>query len=429
MKIYSFIMLALALSCSFSACKKKDEPKAWTSGPIEGYTVTPIPGGATITYNIPRDPDILYVMAEYTRNGKVFTEKSSVYKNTLTIVGFNTTDNVKVTLYKINKQEQRSEPFKLEFVPLKSLVSIAQDSLKMVTGFGGIGASWSNPEATELGVRLMVKNENNELVTKEMYYSSTKNEKHAFRGFENKEYTFAIAFEDKWGNISDTTYFTTTPYFETLVPKPYADYRSSIPYDNTSSYSKSSTHVWGTVYDNIVNTYGHGWLSAPGSSGLSITFDMKQVVKLSRIVIHGYHRNSPYGQVNITQFEAWGIKKIDFTKLKDLPYWLDKTSVRDGAIHGVNPTTVLPDRTFKFDWEYLGWHAITRYDQMVPPDNIGVLNISANGSEYEIPLDAKPVRYVRIFVREDAGVMPPPARNYFSMGEISFYGDNTVPQQ
>lgn len=429
MKKYSFIMVALALFCSFSACKKKDGQKAWTPGPIEGYTVMPINGGATITYNIPRDPDILYVMAEYTRNGKVFTEKSSVYKNSLTIEGFNTTNKVKVTLYKVNKREQKSEPFELEFTPLKSLVSIAKDSLKMEPGFGGIEASWSNPKVTELGVRLMVLDENNKLVTKEMYYSSTKDEKHAFRGFEHKEYTFAIAFEDKWGNSSDTTYFTTTPFFETLIPKPYADYRSSIPYDNTSNLSGASSHVWGTLYDNIVNTSGHGWLSAPGSSGLSITFDMKQVVKLSRIVIWGYHINSPYGQVNITQWEGWGIKKIDFTKLTDLPYWLDETSVRNGAIHGVDPTTVLPARTFKDDWEYLGWHAITRYDKMVPPDQEGILNISANGSEYDIPLDAKPVRYVRLFVREITGIMPPPANNYFSMGEISFYGDNTVPQE
>ena len=51
-----------------------------------------------------------------------------------------------------------------------------------------------------------------------------------------------------------------------------------------------------------------------------------------------------------------------------------------------------------------------------------------SGAEYEMPIDAKPVRYVRIFAREVAGNMPPPSNNYFSMGEITFYGDNTVPQ-
>ena len=65
---------------------------------------------------------------------------------------------------------------------------------------------------------------------------------------------------------------------------------------------------------------------------------------------------------------------------------------------------------------------------MVPPDNQAVLNLGANGTEYTVPIGAKPVRYIRIFAREVAGIGPPSSNNYFSMGEISFYGDNTVPQ-
>ena len=430
-----FIMSVFALSVFFGCKPEKDRPSGgtWDSEPLKGYKVTPINGGATITYDIPRDPDILYVMAEYERNGKVFTEKSSVYKNSLTIEGFNTTDNVQVKLYKVNKQEQRSEPLEVEFVPLESLVKIAHNSLTMVPGFGGVIATWKNPKTTELGVRVMYKDEtkNNELETKEVYFSSLDSDRHSFRGFESKQTTFGLTFEDKWGNISDTTWFTTTPFFETMISKPYVDYRASIPYDNTTTINTAAAHQFYTLYDNIVNTSGHGWLTKSGSSGLSITFDMKQVVKLSRIVIHGYHINSVYGQVNITQWEAWGVKKIDFDKLADRPYWLDEYSVRNGNLTGagVGTATALPSTTFKDDWEYLGWHAIPRYDRLVPPDNAAVLALAANGTEYEIPIDAKPVRYVRIFAREVASLMPPPTSNYFSMGEITFYGDNTVPQE
>src|SRR5690606_27798930 len=140
-----------------------------------------------------------------------------------------------------------------------------------------------------------------------------------------------------------------------------------------------------------------------------------------------YHRNAQYGQVNITQFDAWGIDEIDYNKLTDRPYWLDETSVRDGNIQGVDGidnATQLPARTFKDDWEYLGWHAIERFDRMVPPDPQGQTSQAENGAEYEIPIDAKPVRYVRIFVRESQGIMPVPISNYSSMGEITFYGDN-----
>jgi hypothetical protein len=262
-----------------------------------------------------------------------------------------------------------------------------------------------------------------------MFFSTSKHEEHVFRGFESKETKFGLSFEDKWGNISDTTWLTAKPFFETLIPKPYTDFRASIPYDNTSTlYGSGSRYDISHVWDKIVNTSHNGWLTAPGNSGLSFTIDLGQVVKLSRIVIHGYHRNSPYGQVNFTKWEGWGTKKIDYDKLSDKDYWLDEYSVRNGAIHDVPNTYVLPDRTFEDDWQYLGFHSIVRYDLMSPPDLQGIANISQNGSEYIMPLDAKPVRYVRIFVRMDGNSMPPPANNYFSMGEITFYGDNTVPQ-
>ena len=212
MKKYSFIITLGLLAFCFFSCQNENAIKSWNPGAIAGYSVTPIYGGATISYTIPDDPDILYVMAEYERNGKVFTEKSSVYKNTLTIQGFDTQNTVKVTLYKVNKEEQRSEPVTVEFQPLESLVAIAKNSLKFTTGFGGIIASWDNPKETELGVHLMVEDSTNQLVSSERYFSSMKNENHAFRGFEAKETTFAIAFEDKWGNISDTVRFTTLPF-------------------------------------------------------------------------------------------------------------------------------------------------------------------------------------------------------------------------
>ncbi|WP_257668329.1 DUF4959 domain-containing protein [Parapedobacter tibetensis] len=433
MKKYSFIITALALmlaTCTESDIKRPSGG-TWSTGPLTGYTVTPINGGATITYDIPRDNDILYIMAEYERNGKTFTEKSSVHKNELTIEGFNTTSPVKARLYKVNKQEQRSEPLEIEFEPLEGLITIAKNSLNMIPGFGGIVASWQNPGNTEFGIRLLVPDDQGELVTREMYFSSTEDDRRSFRGFEPEETTFGVAFEDKWGNISDTTWLTTTPLFETVVPKPYVDFRASIPYDNPTNLAGRDINV---LWDNIVNTSRHGWLTQPGAgNGLSMTIDLGQVVKLSRIVIHGYHVNSVYGQANMTQFELWGSDDIDFAKLSDRPYWLDETSVRDGnfsnaVANQLDVMTPIPDHTFKDDWQYLGWHAIPRFDRMVPPDPQGALNLAANGTEYEMPLDARPVRYLRLFVREITGLMPPAPNNYWSMGEFTAYGDNTVPQ-
>lgn len=425
----SYYILALLVAISLYSCEDVQtgprEPSGpWNAGPITEFTVTPINGGGEITYTIPDDPDILYVLAEYERNGKIFTEKSSIHTNKITIEGFHRVDRVKATLYAVNKYEQRSAPVEVEFEPLESLIDIAFNSLRVIPGFGGIVASWDNPKATELGVRLMTFDDSlyHDLVTREMYYSQIQKERHAFRGYEAVETQFALSFEDKWGNVSDTLHLTTTPFFETMVPKPYADFRSSIPYDNTSNLN-TTTYGIEKLWDGIVNTSFNGWLTGNGFSGRSITIDMKQKVKLSRIVHHAYHVNSVYGQRNITQMEIWGTDEIDYTQLGNRDYWLDSISVADGYIHNVDPSLAmnLPKPNFKDDWEYLGWHNVPIYTAAAD-----IQQLAQEGAEYEMPLEAKPVRYIRIYVREITFTQY--LDNYFSMGEITFYGDNTIPQ-
>ncbi len=355
MKKISFIIALGLFVFFFFSCYEELDTKTtmgdWNSGPITEYTVTPINGGATITYTIPNDPDIMYVMAEYERNGKFFTDKSSIFKNELTLEGFHKQNLVKAKIYKVNRDNQKSAPVSIEFEPLESIVSMAQKTFELMPGFGGIIANWDNPLMSELGVSVLVEDstDNAKLILKDVYYSAMEKDAHSFRGFPAKETAFAFYIEDKWGNISDTIRYITTPFFETMIPKPYADFRASVPYDNATDYD--ATRVFPKLWDNIVNTSAHGWLTKPSNSGLSITFDMKQVAKLSRIVIHNYHINSMWGQANASQWEVWGIAKFDNTKMADKPYWLDEFSVRIGALEkaGVMPTTVLPERTFKDD--------------------------------------------------------------------------------
>jgi hypothetical protein len=251
-----------------------------------------------------------------------------------------------------------------------------------------------------------------------MYYTQMEEEKHSFRGFEAVETTFALSFEDKWGNISDTLQLTTTPFFEVQVPKPYADYRAHIPWDNTTNLGNFTL---AGLWDNIVNSSRNGWLTQQGSSGLSITIDLKQRVKLSRLIHHFYHVNSPYGQVNASSLEIWGTDKIDYDKLADKDYWLDSLSVATKHIKGLDPTYPIPERTFKDDWQYLGYHSIPVYT-----NQSDIRALAANGAEYDMPIEAEPVRYIRIFVR--AITLGMREDNYFSMGELTFFGDNTVPQ-
>ena len=431
MKINSFVLILVVslLPPFLLGCGEEDNNLRtmgeWDSKPIENYQVTPIYGGAKISYTVPNEKGLLYVMAEYERNGKVFTEKSSIHSNELVIEGFHNVDHVKATLYKVNDREQKSKPLHIEFEPKEYIINIAQRSLKLLTSFGGIVGEWNNPMKTALGVRLMIPDslDNKKFVTTEIFYSTDEAGRYPFRGLKPVLTTFALLIEDKWGNSSDTIYFTTTPYFETMIPKPYADFRASIPYDNASTLNEQARFAFSNLWDNKVNQSAHGWLTNPGASGLSVTIDLKQRVKLSRMITHAYHINAPFsGNVHPTTIEVWGTDKIDYDKLLDRPYWLDEWSVRRGYIKEVDVTTPMPERTFKDDWVYLGLHRTER-----PADKTLERQMAVTGFQYELPLDAGPGRYGRIFARE-VDTSAPRADCYFAFGELTFYGDNTIPQ-
>ncbi len=436
MKIYSYILTVLVFCFAFYACEEvpvtapKEPSGPWNVAPLSaaGLSIENINGGAIVTYEIPNDPDIMYVMAEYERNGKIFTEKSSIHHNTLSIEGFHRVDHVKAKLYKVNKFEQRSEPLEIEFEPKESVIDIASKTIQLMPGFGGITAIWENPLQTELGARLMTYDDSlyHRFDDREMVFSTIEKDTVKFRGTEGYppvETLFGLVFEDKWGNVSDTIEILTTPFFETMIPKPYVDFRAQIPFDNITNLNTSTYNI-SKLWDGIVNTGFNGWLSQNGGSGLSITIDMKQTVKLSRILHHFYHVNAPYGQANVVAWEIWGTDKIDFASIPSNTYWLDSLSLVTGHIHNQDPTQILPERTFKDDWQYLGYHQAPYYTAAADRNEL-----AARGNEMEMPLDARPVRYIRFFVRKMTSFVNPPLSNYFSCGELSFYGDNTIPQE
>ncbi|MDR0683171.1 MAG: DUF4959 domain-containing protein [Dysgonamonadaceae bacterium] len=404
--------MILSGACLFFSCNEKESTgRKPDSIDREKVYVTSMKGGAFISYSIPDDPDILYVMAEYMRNGKVFTERSSVYNNSIIVEGFNTTDPVRVSLYTVNRQGVKSDPpINIQFVPLESPISLTFKSLVLETGFGGIVVSWENEAKTELGFRLMFEKDG-VLIDKEMYFSALARERYPFRGFTDTVMTvFALSVEDKWGNVSDTIFYSAKPYYEIEVAKPFIDMRMLVSGDNVSSYG--TAYPFSKLYDGFIGD--NGYLTGSGNSGNSFTIDLKQVVKLSRMIFWPRVRsNSPvadvYGNVNITKFEMWGSAAFDVAKPPS--YWADLDD---------------PSGTFKEEWEYLGYYERERLDLQGAGEN-DIQSRGQTGDYFDIPLTVGPVRYIRFFARATAGGSPPP-NNYYQLSELSFFGDNTVSQ-
>jgi hypothetical protein len=411
-KMEKFNFLFILLSIAIFGCKNSTVEQLKPDS-IASYTVTPINGGGIISYNIPDDRNISYILAEYERNGKMFTERSSIYNNSVRIEGFSSLDKIPVTLRTVNHKEVQSDPITVEISPLEAPVQLIQQSLKMVTDFGGITTSWENKTGTEIGVRLMLKDASNKLKDTLMYYSYDVNGTHLFRGFNDTEQTFALCFEDKWGNISDTSYMTTTPYFEIEVAKPWTQI-TYIPNDNNTFLN--SAMPFSKIYDGIKGG-DNGYLTVSGSKGTSFTIDLKQQVKLSRTTVWTRWKalSDIFGQVNVLSFEMWGTDQIEMDKLSDSEYWAD--------------VPLAPRTTFKDKWTYLGKYYI------IPPvvgtgsQEDANLAAAIAGFDFHIPINVAPVRYIRMFARSTGNSAGgPPVNNYYQYSELSFFGNNKIPQ-
>lgn len=397
-----FLFTQFIYSCSVDKIESSEKPV-----PITDYEISPIYGGAIITYSVPNDPNVLCVTAEYLRNGQMYIERSSYHKNSLRIEGFKTSEPVVVTLYTENSNEVRSDPVTVEFTPLQALVDLTKESMDFLTTFGGIVLSWENLLNSELNIRLMAFIEG-DLVRNEIYYSTLSHDKRSYRGYESVETKYAVTIGDKWENISDTLFYTTTPIFEMEVPKPWNDMRPYVKGDNLTELQ--ADHAFPKFFDGIIGGGSFGYLNLAGSEGNSFTFDMKEIFKLSRFKFWPSLRtgviDDVYGNVNITEFEMWGSPVLDINKPDS--YWADS---EDHA------------GTFKEDWEYLGYFVRERLDLQGATDDEVWQRGAVDGDENELPLELGPVRYIRFFARATADGRPVP-NNYWQLGELSFFGTN-----
>ena len=430
MNLANLIHLGIILVL-LSACNDKAQ-EGEKPDPIVSWSVTPLHGGATISYTLPSSRNTLYVLAEYERNGKQTVERSSIYKNSITMEGFKTTDPVSVTLYAVSRNEEiKSDPVVVVIEPLESPISMLYNSTHINITFGGIIVRWENITNAEISARLLVKEED-KMVQKDIVFSSLASVTQTFRGFEDVETTFALTFEDQWDNASDTIYFTGTPLYEVEVDKPWSDLRAQIPYDNVTDLP--GDYVLSKVWDGSTGNFNR-YLNVSGSMGCSFTIDLRQVVKLNRMIMwpymgveFGYTPSvGVYQSAHIMRFEMWGTKELDISKLPpatDSVYWLHPLSA---VMYGKELPELVPGKSFMVDWVYLGEHAVERLDQLPVINEDDIKALGERGHEFIISQDCEPVRIIRIFPLENSWAAPP-LNNYWHIAELSFFGDTKAQE-
>lgn len=398
-KILHYFTLLFVIAAVGYGCIKKDlntqsplEKDAQKPGPVTDVQVSNGPGSAVITYKIPSDPDLQYVLAEYTVNATTTREaKTSRYSDTISVDGFNSEGEYDVTLYAVDRSENKSDPVVVKVSPTTPPYRQIASTLTLTSDFGGANISFSNESEASVAVVVITKDHNGEFMPIETLYTQMKDGFFSVRGYDTTEYEFGVYVRDRWNNHSDTLLQTIKPLFETMMDKskfrPY-----NLPNDQPSAAGWEMPALWDGRID---QDYGFHTASGGLPRPHRFTFDMGATAKLSRFkVLQRWVWNAAiYGHGNP---RSWNI------------YGTAETPNPDGSWDG---------------WTLL-MHCESKKPSELPEgsysdEDLAYLRGSDGlGEEFIFPLSAPPVRYIRMEILRNWS-----NTDFFHAYEFTFWGD------
>lgn len=195
-------------------------------------------GGSEITYNLPDDKDVLYVLGEYKRNdnAEVVNVKSSVFNNSLIVEGFAEEAEYEVNLYAVDQSGNKSDPTSVTINPGRPSYLDVCESITAEPTFGGLNVSWENPEGGLTIVELYSVNETGSLIFQDLLRSESPFGTGQILGLPAEETDFVFIVKDGFGNQCNRVEFTTTPLYIEVFDR--AKIRGVLqPYDQTNAYT------------------------------------------------------------------------------------------------------------------------------------------------------------------------------------------------
>ncbi|MEA4916861.1 DUF5000 domain-containing lipoprotein [Proteiniphilum sp.] len=243
------------------------------------------PGGAVLAYELPENVDIQYVRAEFTTStGKLRDVKVSSYIDTLSISGLGDTSPRTVRLYTVNRKEIASQPVEVTINPLAPPIERIRNSMEYSVDFGGFLLQFKdNDVKEEVSIYVLKQTEGQgEMVEHQILYTSQQSDTLTVRGLPDEENRFGIYVRDRWDNISDTLFFTLTPWREDYLDKKLFKYIYIAGDETWNHYSGNPTR---NAFDDVVGNTNFIHTAFPVEFPHRYTIDLGVDAKLSRFLL------------------------------------------------------------------------------------------------------------------------------------------------
>ncbi|MGN7723118.1 DUF5000 domain-containing lipoprotein [Chitinophaga sp. 22620] len=383
-------LLVIVFTGAMQACTKKtNEPISPATGKPDQVTevaVTNLPGGATITYRIPKQAEVISVKAVYTLStGKQYESVSSMYSNKVTVMGFNDENEHEVLLYTVNRAQEVSDPVKCTIKPMKSPLRLTAATVQIQSDFGGARFSWMNELKSPLAFEMYTPDSLGRMTLVRIISSQIEEGIQALRGYPPVSRVFGLVVKDNFGNRSDTIFppgRQLTPLFEERLPKAAMKIMKLGNDQNFTNWEGSDQKM----IDDDLTSFGH---SPSSSMPAPFTLDLGVTAKVSRIVLfQRKFSDSYYNWGNPRQFDVY----VKVTTPSQSGDWSEWKKIMETEIikPSGNGSTVTDDD----------------------------LRAGENGHEFTFDLSQEPVRYIRIVVRSTWG-----STTFTHPAEIDVYGE------
>lgn len=400
-KYISILILPLfgvLFSCSEDKGAKPLEHSTIAPGEVENIAVQNLPGKAKLTYSLPDDKDLLYVVAQYAlENGTKMEVKASYYNNSMLLEGFRGNTETEVTVYAVNRSEVKSSPVKIKVNPLLAPIFDVYDALTVQPDFGGLRIKTVNPTKENLSILVLQKNTQGDWEpSPKSIYTKTTTVNQALRGFEIKPQEFAFVIRDRWLNVTDTLFQEVTPIFEQLMPKSsYGAIKLANDAQVIGTYPV--TNLWDGQFLEWWGSYFTGRTLDIGNH--LVTFDIGKITKLSRLRIWQF--SEPIGGQRLyyylgamRKFRIWG-----------------SNTLNNGDLSG---------------WTNMGEYEVGKdFFEVIKPsglpyaqENNDDLIAARDGQDWEISIDKPAVRYLRIECLENWT-----GGQFMAVSEVHVYGN------